>query len=249
MRVIFIHMLCPNCGQQMNVRNADNEIVLHCTTCGSSFFDKGGIDKITSSSAKQLSEDAQGQYILGNQKLCPKDNSILFEKVDANLPKNTVLLECPTCDGVFVYPDDLLKYKGLTSPKPLSASAFKLLPAPKGLFMLASFAVLTLAVLLNIPSLSNLGSSNARAEKIVGKVYLSESGPLLSVSFKTEVSETSTIVFYDQNRKETGRYVISSQPKKIHVGTVRGFDKERDAFYTLVFSKTSTSIAEVMLEN
>ncbi len=232
----------------MSVRNADNEIVLHCTVCGSSFFDKGGIDKISPASAKQLSEDAQGQYVLGNQKLCPKDSSILFEKADATLPKNTVLLECPTCDGVFVYPDDLLKYKGLTSPKPLSAGAFKLLPAPKSLFMLATFAVLTLAVLMNIPTLSNLGSSNARAEKVIGKVYLSQSGPLLSVSFKTDVSEVSTIVFYDQSKKETGRYVISSEPKKIHVGTVRGFDKQRDAFYSIVFSKTSTPISEVQLE-
>lgn len=241
-------MLCPNCGQQMSVRNADNEIVLHCTTCGSSFFEKGGIEKITSSSAKQLSEDAQGQYVLGNQKQCPKDNTILFEKVDPTLPKNTILLECPTCEGVFVYPDDLLKYKGIAAPKPLSASAFKLLPAPKNLFMLASFAVLTLAVLMNIPTLSNLSSSNARAEKIIGNVYLSQSGPLLSVSFKTEISEVSTILFYDQNRKETGKYVISSEPKKIHVGTVRGFNRQRDAFYSIQFSKTATPISEVQLE-
>ncbi len=232
----------------MDVRNADGEVVFHCTTCGSSFFDKGGIDTISSASAKQLSEDAQGQYVLGNQKLCPKDNSILLEKVDAHLPKNTVLLECPVCDGIFVYPDDLLKYKGLASPKPLSSNAFKLLPAPKSLFMLATFAVLTLAVLLNIPSLSNYGSSSARAEKVLGKVYLSESGPLLSVNFKTEISETATIVFYDVNRKETGRYIISSEPKKVHVGTVRGFSKQRDAFYAIQFSKTATPVAEVLLE-
>ena len=237
-------MLCPNCGQQMNVRNVDNEIVLHCSTCGSSFFDKNGIDKITVSSARLLTEETQGQYVLGNQKICPKDKSMLLEKIGTFLPKNTILLECPSCEGIFAYPDDLLKYKGIKAPQPLSSGAFKLLPAPKSLFMLASFAVLTVAVLLNTGSFS----TNTRAEKVVGKVYLSTSGSLLSISFKSEVTEISTIIFYDLNRKETGRYVISSKPKTVHVGTIRGFDKNRDAFYSIQFSKTSTPIAEVQLE-
>lgn len=241
-------MLCPNCNQQMNVRNVDNEIVLHCGTCGSSFFDKNTIQKISSSSAHMLSEDAQGQYVLGNQKLCPKDKSVLLEKIDATIPKNTVLLECPSCQGIFTYPDDLLKYKGIKDPKPLTSQAFKLLPAPKSLFMLASFAALSLAVLINIPTISNYTSSNARAEKVVGKVYLSVAGPLLSVSFKTEVSETATIIFYDESKTETGRYVISSEPKTVHVGTVRGFDKVRDAFYSLQFSQIATPVTEVHLE-
>ena len=115
----------------MTVRNVDNEIVLHCSTCGSSFFDKNGITKITQKSARELTEEAQGQYVLGNQKVCPKDKSVLLEKVDATLPKNTVLLQCPSCEGVFAYPDDLLKFKGIKPTSPLASSAFKLLPAPK----------------------------------------------------------------------------------------------------------------------
>lgn len=191
-----------------------------------------------------LTEETQGQYVLGNQKICPKDKSVLLEKVDVALPKNTILLQCPSCEGIFAYPDDLLKYKGLKAAQPLASGAFKLLPAPKSLFMLASFAVLTIAVLLNMGNFS----SNTRAEKVIGKVYLIKSGSILSVSFKTQVSETSTIIFYDVNRKETGRYVISSEPKTVHVNTIRGFDKNRDAFYIIQFSKTSVPIAEVQLE-
>ena len=228
----------------MTVRNIDNEIVLHCSTCGSSFFDKNGIDKITKSSVSILTEDAQGQYVLGNQKVCPKDKSVLLEKVDPTLPKNTVLLQCPSCEGIFAYPDDLLKYKGIKPPQPLASGAFKLLPVPKSLFLLASFAVLTVALLLNTGSFS----TSTRASNVIGKVYLVTSGSLLSVSFKTQVSETSAIVFYDVNRKETGRYVISSEPKTVHVGTLRGFDKNRDAFYAIQFSKTATPIFEVQLE-
>jgi len=237
-------MLCPNCGQQMTVRNVDNEIVLHCSTCGSSFFDKNGIDKITQHSARILTDEAQGKYVLGNQKICPKDKSVLLEKVDAALPKNTILLQCPSCEGVFAYPDDLLKYKGIKPPQPLASGAFKMLPAPRSLFMLGTFAVLSVAVLLNAGSFS----TNTRAEKVIGKIYLTTSGPLLSVSFKSQVSETSSIIFYDMNKKETGRYVINAEPKTVHVGTIRGFDKVRDAFYVIQFSKTATPIAEVQLE-
>jgi len=232
----------------MVVRNVDNEIVLHCPTCGSSFFEKNGINKISAASSQELANDAQGQYILGNQKLCPKDKSILFEKVDTTLPKNTVLLECPTCDGIFAYPDDLLKYKGLAAPKPLSASAFKLLPAPKSLFMLGSFAVLSLAVFLNFPRLSNIASQNARAEKVVNTVHLSHSGRLLFVSFTTNVSETSTIVFYDVNKKKTIEKDISFDPKKVHSATLSDFDATRDVYYSLTFSNSSTPIAKVQLE-
>lgn len=237
-------MLCPNCGQQMTVRNIDNEIVLHCGTCGSSFFDKNGINKITQNSARMLTEEAQGQYVLGNQKVCPRDKSILLEKVDASLPKNTILLQCPSCEGIFAYPDDLLKYKGIKPPAPLAAGAFKLLPAPKSLFLLASFAVLSVAVLLNAGNFT----TSTRAEKVIGKVYLVSAGRILSVSFKTQVSETSAIIFYDTNRKQTGKYVISSTPKTVHVGTIRGFDAARDAFYAIQFSNTTTPIAEVQLE-
>ncbi len=238
-------MLCPNCSQQMNVRNVDNEIVLHCSTCGSSFFDKNSINRITANSARMLTEDAQGQYVLGNQKSCPKDKSVLLEKVDPTLPKNTVLLECPSCEGVFAYPDDLLKYKGIKAAQPLSSNAFKLLPAPKSLFMLASFAVLTIAVLLNAGNFS----TNTRASALQGTVHMSQSSRFLSVQFTTNEPMTSVIIFYDVNRIETFRYSISPEPKKVHQAlAITGFNKNRDFFYSLKLSNSETAVSEVILE-
>jgi DNA-directed RNA polymerase subunit M/transcription elongation factor TFIIS len=232
-------MLCPNCGQQMTVRNVDNEIVLHCATCGSSFFDKGSINRISQNSARTLTDEAQGQYILGNQKLCPKDKSILLEKVDATLPKNTILLECPSCEGIFAYPDDLLKYKGVKAAAPLASGAFKLLPAPKNLFMLASFAVLTVAVLLNTGSFS----SNTRASNTTGKVTLSVSGPVLSVYFTSDIAQPAEIIFYNAQRQLTKRFPINpgektSSGKTYYSTNIRGFDRNTDAFYKVIFTGT-----------
>ena len=239
-------MLCPNCSQQMTVRNVDNEIVLHCATCGSSFFDKNGINRITQSSARTLTDEAQGQYVLGNQKVCPKDKSLLMEKVDSTLPKNTILLECPSCEGIFAYPDDLLKYKGVKPALPLSSGSFNLLPAPKSLFMLASFAVLSVAVLLNVGNFS----TNTRASSVVGRIYLnpSSNGSLLMVSFITKSPQTSSIIFYDTNQKETFRSSISATPATNHSLTIRGqFDRSRDKFYKIIFSETEEPITTISL--
>lgn len=229
-------MLCPNCGQQMNVRNVDNEIVLHCGTCGSSFFDKGDIDTISTNSARILTEEAQGQYILGNQKVCPKDKSVLLEKVDPNLPKNTVILECPSCSGIFAYPDDLLKYKGIKASQPLSAGSFKLLPAPKSLFMLASFAVLSLAVLLNIPTISNYTSSNARASTIsINNVHFSKVGPQYFVLFSTSEKTVTSIVFYDAAGKQTLDPIpVSASPATVHQIRIPNFDVMKDVYYSVI---------------
>jgi DNA-directed RNA polymerase subunit M/transcription elongation factor TFIIS len=241
-------MLCPNCGQQMNVRNVDNEIVLHCSTCGSSFFDKNGINKITQGSARMLTEEAQGQYILGNQKTCPKDKSILLEKVDPTLPKNTILLECPSCEGIFAYPDDLLKYKGIKTAQPLSSGAFKMLPAPKSLFMLASFAVLSIAVLLNTGSFST--NTKATTSAVKGSVYLSLSsnGSFLMVNFVTGAPQISSIIFYDAQKQEKFRSVISATPTTNHSVTIRGlFDKNIHKYYKIIFSDSEEAMAPVKL--
>ena len=231
----------------MAVRNVDNQIVLHCGTCGSSFFDKGGIDKISQASARTLTEEAQGQYVLGSQKACPKDKSILLEKVDATLPKNTILLECPSCEGVFAYPDDLLKYKGMKDAKPLGSGAFKLLPAPKSLFMLASFAVLTVAVLLNTGSFS----SNTRAASVIqGNVRFdpSTNGSVVMMSFITKNPQTSSVVFYDNKKAESGKYTISSSPSTNHILTIRGFDKSKYQYYKIVFSESEEAVTAISIK-
>lgn len=241
-------MFCPNCSQQMIVRNVDNEIVLHCATCGSSFFEKNGIDRISTPSARSLAEEIQGQYILGNQKHCPKDKSILLEKVDPKIPKNTVLLECPSCEGVFAYSDDLLKYKGIRAPQPLRASAFNLLPAPKTFLMLATFAVLSLGVLISYPKLSEF-SPASRAEKIVNTMHMNVSGRYFLISFTTNVSDTTSIQFYDKDMKKTVEHMVSETPKKVHTVTLTDFDKTRDVYYSIILSETSTKPEKVVISS
>jgi uncharacterized C2H2 Zn-finger protein len=243
-------MKCPNCEQPMQVSNFDNEIVLHCTTCGSSFFDLNGIRHISPSSARKIAEDAQGHYVLGNKKLCPKDHSELAQKMDdPALPANTVLLECPTCHGVFAYPDDLLKYKGVREPAPLSPLSMKLLPAPKTIFMLSLFAFLSLGVMMNYGAISNNFSIGSKADETIKKVVIlsDDKKHYLFFDFITESAFTSQVRFNDRT---DGRQIIkkvSTEPKKVHHLVTSDLDLSHDITYQIILGDSNPT-AEKKLE-
>lgn len=232
-------MQCPNCSQTMEVLNCDNEIILHCKTCGSSFFDLGGIKHITAGSARRLADDAQGHYVLGNEKLCPKDHTLLIQKIDdPAVPQNTVILECSTCHGVFAYPDDLLKYKGIKDPTPISPLSMKLLPAPKTIFMLGLFAVFSLGIFMNYGAISRSLSLNSKADEMIKKVYTASDSQkhYLFFDFTTENAVTSQIKFTDRT---TGKEIVkdvSSKPQKVHHLTTTELDLTHNLFYQIILS-------------
>ena len=235
----------------MQVLNFDNEIILHCSTCGSSFFDKDGIHAISKSSAQKLSEDAQGHYVLGNQKACPKDGAILVQKLDdPSITKNTILLECPSCKGIFAYPDDLLKYKGVREPSPISAASMKLLPAPRTIFMLSVVAVLSLAFLMNITSVSQNFSTGTRADEQIKKIRVDSDrkAGYVFVAFTTESEQTATIIFTDKTTGKEYREEISKSPKRTHTFTTSKIDLSHDITYKIILGDAKKPTVEKRLE-
>ena len=238
-------MICPNCQQQMEVANFDNEIVLHCKTCGSSFFDLNGIKHISASSARQMAEDAQGHYVLGNKKICPKDHTELVQKTDdPSIPQNTVLLECLTCHGIFAYPDDLLKYKGIREPSPISALSLKLLPAPKTIFMLGVFAVLSLGVLLNYRTISNNLSIGSRADEMIKKTYIASdtNKHYLFFDFITAAAITSKVKFIDKTSGKETVKDVSLEPKTVHHLTTSDLDLSHTIFYQIILGNNKPTV-------
>jgi len=235
----------------MNVVNFDNEIVLHCSTCGSSFFEKDGIKRISSSSARKIADDAQGNYVLGNKKICPKDQAELSEITgDPALPKNTVLLECPTCKGVFAYPDDLLKFKGVREPSPLSAQSLRLLPAPRTIFMLSFVAILSLAALLNFGSIFRSVSVGSRADGMVNKIITATDNNrhYLFFDFTTDIPYTSKVRFID---KTTGKEIlknVSAEPKKVHHLITSDIDLTHEIYYQIMLGDNGSITSEKKLE-
>jgi len=224
----------------MQVQNIDNQIVLHCSTCGSSFFDKGIIDHISPVSARKLAEDAQGNYVLGQQKTCPKDHSPLTAPPDTHNPSpKALLLTCPTCEGIFIYPDDLLKYKHISPKKAVFSPITRLLPAPKTLFLLSTFAVLSLAVLLNINTISRNYSGTTRANDIISSVTTTsdDNKRYVFLYFKTVTPFATSIKFNDKTTHSTSIKQISIEPKTIHQLTTTNLDLTHDIYYRIILSE------------
>ena len=245
---MFMH--CPNCSQEMNVVNFDNQIILHCATCGSSFFEKDGIKHISGASARKLAEDAQGDYVLGSKKMCPKDHAELEEITnDPLLPKNTVLLQCSTCRGVFAFPDDLLKYKGVKDPSPLSSFSLKLLPAPKSIFMLSFLAILSVAALLNFGALSKSLSTSSRADEIVKKVITATDNTkhYLFFDFITESASVSKVKFIDKTTDTQIVKNVSLEPKTVHHLITSDIDLSHDLYYQILLGEDNIATAQKKL--
>lgn len=233
-------MKCPNCSQEMTLQNIDNQMVLHCSVCGSSFFDKGTIDVISSPSAQKLSEDSQGNYVLGQQKTCPKDHSPLIAPSDTNNSSSkALLLTCPECGGIFIYPDDLLKYKSIVPQKAEFSPIKQLLPAPKTLFLLSTFAVLSLAVLLNINTISRNYSRSTRASDIISSVTTTSDNNhrYVFLYFKTVSPFISSIEFIDKTTGEKMVKKVSIEPKTIHQLTLTNLDLSHDLYYRIILSE------------
>src|SRR4030067_1508449 len=102
-------MFCPNCLEKMNDDVADGQMILHCQNCGGTFFLDNGINRISLLSAQKLAFDKKINEIFSHDKSCPKDQTMLKPiQSEENIPPNTTLLKCETCNGIFAFPNDLV---------------------------------------------------------------------------------------------------------------------------------------------
>ena len=238
-------MLCPNCGQPMNLVIADNQKILHCTNCGSSFFEENGINRITLNTAQKLAEDKKNDEISGSEKKCPKDQTLLkpiltdynqFQPVSSPIPADVTLLRCQKCAGIFAHPDDLIMFKQAQVAK---IEYFKLwqlpIPSLKSVIVLGVVGLIFSAVLANYTYFKN-GLKPTSASDLIKKFYLSSSGNYLFIFFKTEKPFKSKIIFEDATDKKIIHKIISSQPKRIHQLTTSEINLENEIYYQIVLT-------------
>lgn len=236
-------MLCPNCGQAMNLVTADNQKILHCSNCGGSFFEENGINRISLTTAQNLADDKKSDEISGSEKKCPKDENLLkpistnfnqFQPILTPIPPDVTLLRCSKCRGIFAYPDDLVKFKQAQVAK---IEYFKLwqlpLPSLKSVIILGVTALIFTAVLVNYTYFQN-GLYSTKASDLIKKFYISSSNNYLFLFFKTEKPFRSKIIFEDATNKKTINKIISSQPKTIHQLTTGDINLENEIYYQIV---------------
>lgn len=232
-------MLCPNCDEPMNVVNVDNQILLHCSNCGGSFFDQNGINRISSESIFKLSQDKTSDEVSGQQKLCPKDKILLNSmQNDQSIPPEITLLQCSKCKGVFIYPDDLVKFKKAQEAK---ISYFKIwnipLPSLQAIVVLSFIAFISAAAFSRLVFFQS-GSAPTQASNVIKKVYVSSSGRYVFISFKTELPFRSEIVFKRQNGTEVKKQ-ISAKKTTLHYITVTDISLSESATYHIILTDNS----------
>jgi uncharacterized protein YbaR (Trm112 family) len=205
-------MTCPNCQEQMEYVSLDNQSILHCSNCGCSFFDENGINRITPASAQKLAEDKKSDEISGTEKNCPKDQGTLKSFQSNAIPTDVSLLKCTTCNGIFIYPEDLIHFK---KAQGIKVEFFKVwnmpIPSLKAILVLSFFAVVSISLFTGLMYQQKSISQSQASGLIKGNIYIStdDAKRLLFVNFKTDSSLSAEIEFIDKTTKTIIKKTLS----------------------------------------
>ncbi len=226
-------MSCPNCRQDLDTRIVDNQTILYCLNCGSSFFEENGINRISIKSADKLARDHNQNIILGYEKLCPKDKTVLSPLTGESIPQNVSLFECFTCKGVFTYPDDLVRFKKAQSAKINFLSAWNIPPVS-----VSSVLVLTFIAVISFAAFSGYfllrQSTTSQAQDVIKNINVTQSAQLILISFRTQIPLKTRIIFVDRTINKTTELTVSSQPKTIHFVSTSEVDISNEVYYQIV---------------
>ena len=218
----------------MSVVNYDNQIILHCSNCGGSFFEENSINRISQESAYQLSQDKKSDEVSGQEKNCPKDKLALVTLTnDESIPSDVTLLECSKCKGIFTFPDDLVRFKKAQDAK---IAYFKIwgipLPSLRAVVVLSFVALVSALTFSRFILFQQESLGQAKASDLIKKIDLSQSGYYRFISFKTSIPLVSRIVLRDTGGKIITK-VMSEKPAKLHFTTISDFPKQAEVHYQL----------------
>ncbi len=219
----------------MNAVNYDNQIILHCGNCGGSFFEENGINRITSDSAYQLSNDKKSDEISGQEKKCPKDQFALTPITnDQAIPAEITLLQCLKCHGVFIFPDDLVQFK---KAQEIKIDYFKIwgmpLPSLRAVVVLSFVAMVSALAFSRFILFQKYSLEQARASDLINRVELFQSEYYRFISFFTPTPLLSRIIVRNTQGKIVTK-MVSEKPSKLHFTTISDFD-QKDALYYQIF--------------
>lgn len=229
-------MLCPNCGETIEYVSLDNQNVLHCRNCGSSFFEENGINRITTESAQKLFEDKKNDEISGNEKQCPKDQTpLVLVQDDEVVPSDVALLKCRKCKGIFTYPEDLLLFKKAQNAKIEYVRAWHIpLPSVRTVLVLSFLAVISFSLFVSLSSFQQKSITQSQAKDLIKKVTVSTSGHYLFITFQTSLLLTSQIVFMDRTTNTKITKTISEKPTRLHHLSTGDVKLDDEIYYSII---------------
>lgn len=238
-------MSCPNCKHSLKELFKDNQTILHCTTCGGSFFEQNGINRISVSTARELAHTKKSNVIMGTEHHCPRDNAILSSiHNEEAIPMEVTLLKCPTCFGVFAYPDDLLHFKRAQDVK---IKFFKIwgkpMPSIQQVLVMSMLGFVALMMVLQVVSLRSPQLTTTSADEIIKNVQVQKSGTFYAVYFVTPKAYRSFIRLTDATGEQLLIKDIASQPNTVHVVTLPNLGVGQEVFYQItVLDETGQTV-------
>ena len=238
-------MLCPNCSEMMKSDYYDSQYVSHCASCGASFFEENGINRITFDTALKLSAEKYQNLISPKDKVCPKDFSPLSPLSNTQaVPPNVILFLCPSCSGVFVYANDLLKFKKAQGAK---VDYYKTWEKPFATIhsVLVVFIILVLAgtTYLTFSTIQNRSTIRSEASDLFKTLSIIKSGRYILLGFRTSTPLKSQVII---THIKTGKRVvkdISKEFSSIHQVVLTGLvDGEQYAYQLVLTDKSGKSL-------
>lgn len=197
----------------------DEQIVLHCFNCGTSFFEDNGINRITSTTAQALSTERTISIPRNsNVKKCPRDFNDLYAITHSEaVPSSITLYSCPRCHGILAEPDDLLKFK---KAQAIKIDYLKIWEQPLGslktVFAVFIFFFMSAALLWGFNTVQQRQSLKSEASELIKQVAVTKTGPYIFLSFKTKQKVTSEIVMKNLTQNTTTILPISTTPSNTH---------------------------------
>lgn len=223
----------------MDQATIDKQSVLHCPNCGGSFFEQNGINRISLASALDLTRKKKSDEISGDKKFCPRDQAQLeiLPHSEESIPSEVTLLRCPTCRGIFAFPDDLVSFKKAQEAK---VNYFSLWHFP--LSSIKTIVILSVVVFFSAlfftASLYSRPGEKTQAQDIIRNSYISRSGVYMFFSFQTTKPMRSRLSIEDKTTDSVIMKNIATKPQTMHTLTVSGLILQDELYYQIILIDT-----------
>lgn len=239
-------MLCPNCSETMKSTYYDGQNVSHCSSCGASFFEVNGINRITFDTALKLSEERYRKFLSAKEKACPRDFTPLTAVSNSEaVPSSVILFFCSSCSGIFVYPDDLVKFKKAQGAKIDYYKSWQMpFASLKSVLIVFFIVILSASSFLAIDTIQKGSLYRSEAQDLFKTLSITQSGRYIFISFRTDTAFRAQLILLNRETGERTIKTISAEPKTVHQAVLSDIEDAENLNYRIVLSDAGGKTVE-----
>lgn len=227
-------MTCPVCHETMRSVMLDNQEILHCANCGTSFFEDNGINRISIDKAKQLSQERYSSGLtIGHNPTCPRDESVLkIQSGTDSIPSSVRLFICPECHGLLASADDLELFKRAQLSKLDYFKAWNIpLGSLRGVLAIGLLLLLSGSVYWSYNTITRKATIQSEAQESINNIDVSYSGRYMHISFRTKIPLRASLIVDNKTTHTVSTLPISKAQSVLHSVTISRPADNEDVSY------------------